>query len=226
MKRTSLRVAFVSTLLAALSLSVSPPAAADMNNWIILIRATDMNGLNYAGTLRLGWRVGYTNDTEWNEMLPPAPPVPGQSLATIGSFHSDGNPYLLDFRTSATLDSSEKVYDLAVWNALGDSGTPLNQIKVAFSASSTSVYPYAGNFTHIIVRWQDGGSWYEKVFSPQDHLPTTGWSFIVAAKTTYSPDNPDIIVIAGVPEPGSIVTLLCGIGGMGTLALRRKRLYK
>lgn len=227
MKRTLLRTVLLSTMLAAMLLTPTCPARADLNNWIMGVKAVDTDGNSSAGPLLIGWREGYTNDYDPAEDvgLPPSPP--GLGTASAVAYLTPSVISRRDFRAPAVGDSSTKIFKIALFSDDGY-GQPIDPIKVRVYAMPYS-FPYEGDFTTLTVRWFDGTQYHTRLFTAQDQLAIgnglsdAGFTFTLPGKTSYDYNMPDLIIIAGVPEPGSAIALLCGLGGLGVM-VRRKRL--
>lgn len=231
MKRTLCSVAGFAAAFAALLSTFPGPASADLDKWILSIRATDLNGYNSSGTVRIGWKEGYTNGTDFGiapgfgEDTPPGQTWPtGPPLATVVALHDATTMGLYDYRFPLSIDwRSVTVYKLGVyWQIYGERNVT-DLIKVKLYADERYSFPYGTNGSITVFSPQAIGGVATWRFTGSNPLPEAGFTFVLPGKMTYDYYNPDIFVIATVPEAGSGFALLFGLISAGGLLMRRRR---
>lgn len=249
-----MKSALAFAILVCLLLAAASTAHASPTNWVINLRASDLDGSNY-GTAQIGVKPTSTgavdgwdpNDGDPIDMNLGAPvkwPAPVPAGATTA--------YTMSYMSTAsysTYPGKEKKWAFRVAGAVGTSGP----IKLQFQTGTKTVTlpptgpPYVYGSWGIKLVCDQGWTIKRPTWAPgagsrwvAGHVlaltvPTTTNTFFGAIELPelILPNNSPLTMynqgyqfqlLPLVPEPGSLLALSAGLIGLSALALRRRRI--
>lgn len=201
-------------------------ASASATNWIVTIKATDMDGRNYSAGIIVGTSPSYTDglDNKKGEPGTIFPPGPGLTMVTASTLISgaskEGN---LDMR-APMVGTEIKVWDIHIYTQTNN-GPVMDKIKLTVTPGiDTSAPVYSMNNCDVAYEFYGSMVPNGKVIHDASNKMPSSFTFTIDNPSTSfaTADILRIVARDDVPEPSSALVLIPGLAGLGLVLRRRK----